>query len=120
MLININTNFDMLTRTFAIIVDQIFEALSQCASLHPDPSSPSSEANGFDIDLEGMNMGMTGMGMGMGMMGDGDFDDLDDAYVDADVEAIQEIVNTEGVENEDGEVGKVLGDYVNDSRYKPY
>ena len=84
------------------IVDPIFEALSQCASLHPDPASPSSP-NGFNF---------------------GDFiteDNLDEAFVDADVELIQEImIGNENPEGEEAETGRVYSDYVNNSRYAPY
>ena len=87
---------------FSHIVDPIFEALSQCASLHPDPASPSSP-NGFNF---------------------GDFiteDNLDEAFVDADVELIQEImIGNENPEGEEAETGRVYSDYVNNSRYAPY
>lgn len=80
-------------------MDTIFDALSYCASLHPDPAS------GSDVD--------DGMGLGD--------DDDDDAFVDADVEAIQAIV----AEGEDGEVnlseaGRVRSDFVTNARYNPY
>ncbi|KAI5119010.1 hypothetical protein M0805_004419 [Coniferiporia weirii] len=56
-------------------LDALFEALSFCASLHPDPAA--SDDDDDDMGLE----------------------DDDDAFVDADVEAIQEIV-AQGVDAE--------------------
>ncbi|KAH8117764.1 regulator of volume decrease after cellular swelling-domain-containing protein [Phellopilus nigrolimitatus] len=77
-------------------LDALFEALSLCASLHPDPAS-----SGDDDD--------------MGMDGD------DDAFVDADVEAVQALV-AQGVDSEPdlSETGRVRSDFVNDTRFKPY
>jgi chloride channel, nucleotide-sensitive, 1A len=90
-------------------VEPIFEALSLCASLHPDP-------NGDDDDD----------------MGD------DNAFIDPDVAGFEPFDGTEGqllpeyisayhwahllryLEQELSEAGKVRSDFVNDSRYAPY
>ena len=46
---------------------------------------------------------------------------LDDAFVDADVEAIQALAaQPVDSELELSETGRVRSDFVNDSRYKPY
>lgn len=71
-------------------MDELFKAISDCGSLHPDPQ------------LEGSDMG--------------DVDD-DDAFIDPDVEAIQQLDGEEPVLTEGG---RVRSDFVNNSRYNPY
>lgn len=80
------------SNTFVIIstVDPIFEALSYCASLHPDPQ-------GSD---------------------DGDDDDDDDTFIDPDTAAFEVFTGDEGEEL--SEVGRVRSDPTNDNRYQPY
>lgn len=73
-------------------VDAIFEALSACAALHPDPAGDS------DDD-----------------MGLGD----DDAFADAEVDP-SELINGEGEGPEITDAGRVRSDFINDSRYRPY
>ena len=82
----------MSSNTFVIIstVDPIFEALSYCASLHPDPQ-------GSD---------------------DGDDDDDDGAFIDPDTAAFEVFTGDEGEEL--SEVGRVRSDPTNDNRYQPY
>lgn len=77
---------------FAIIstVDPIFEALSYCASLHPDPQ-------GSD---------------------DGEDDYDDDAFIDPDTTAFEVFTGDEGEEL--SEVGRVRSAPNNDSRFQPY
>lgn len=84
---------------YVLTVEPIFEALSQCAALHPDPDQSDDE-----------------LGVGMGMGGDDD----DDAFVDADVEAVQAIAHTVGDEPELSEAGRVRSDFASDSRFRPY
>ncbi|KAF8485816.1 regulator of volume decrease after cellular swelling-domain-containing protein [Russula ochroleuca] len=71
-------------------LEPIFEALSYCASLHPDPQ-------GSD---------------------DGDDDDDDDAYIDADTTAFEVFTGEE--DEELSEVGRVRNAPINDNRYQPY
>ncbi len=72
-------------------MDPIFEALSYCASLHPDPQ-------GSD---------------------DGDDDDDDeDAFIDPDTTAFEVFTGDEG--DELSEVGRVRSGSTNDNRYQPY
>jgi chloride channel, nucleotide-sensitive, 1A len=71
-------------------VEPIFEALSVCAALHPDP------ADEDDMD-----------------------DDDDDAFIDADENGPFEVFNgAEGEEL--SEVGRVRSDFANDTRFAPY
>jgi nucleotide-sensitive chloride channel 1A len=67
-------------------VEPIFEALSLCASLHPDKASISD-------------------------------DDIDDAFIDADI-GFETFTGDE--EQEFSEVGRVRSDFINDTRYTPY
>ena len=95
-------------------------AFSDCAMLHPS----------IDPDDEGAGMGF-GLDMGPaismdemdGMNGDEAQANAehDDAFVDADVEAIQTMA-AQGVngELELSETGRVRSDFVNNSRYQPY
>ncbi len=71
-------------------VDPIFEALSYCASLHPDPQ------------------GSDG--------GEDDYDD--DAFIDPDTTVFEVFTGDEGEEL--SEVGRVRSDPTNDNRYQPY
>ena len=89
----------------------IFRNLSDCSSLHPDPDE-SDEMN-FGLDM--------GQGVEVDMNGGDDSTGLDEAFVDADVEAIQALA-TQGVDSELelSETGRVRSDFVNDSRFKPY
>ncbi len=73
-------------------VDAIFEALSACAALHPDPAGDS------DDD-----------------MGLGD----DDAFADAEFDP-SELITGEGEGPELTEAGRVRSDFTNDTRYRPY
>ena len=77
---------------FVIIstVEPIFEALSYCASLHPDPQESD----------------------------DGDDYDDDNAYIDADTTAFEVFTGEEGEEL--SEVGRVRNAPINDNRYQPY
>lgn len=76
-------------------MEAIFEALSACAALHPDPKN--------DDDDEDMGLD----------------DDADDAFVDADAEGFQAIsAGADG--GELSEAGRVRSDFINNSRYKPY
>lgn len=68
----------------------MFEALSACASLHPDPKNI-----GEELDEDG---GIA-------------FDGLDDTGFE---------LFTGGPEEELSEVGRVRSDFVNDNRYQPY
>jgi nucleotide-sensitive chloride channel 1A len=73
-------------------VDPIFEALSYCASLHPDPQ-------GSDD-------------------GDDDDDDDGDVFIDPDTNAFEVFTGDEGEEL--SEVGRVRSAPTNDNRYEPY
>ena len=74
-------------------MDRIFEALSYCASLHPDPQGSDDE--------------------------DGDEDgDGDDAFIDFDTTAFEVFTGDEGEEL--SEVGRVRSAPTNDNRYQPY
>lgn len=73
-----------------VLVEPIFEALSLCASLHPDPA----DENGMD-------------------------DDDDDAFVDVDENSpFETFTGTDGEEL--SEVGRVRSDFINDNRFAPY
>ena len=72
-------------------MDDLFKAISDCGSLHPDPQSEGSEMGGLDDD--------------------------DDAFIDPDVEAFQQV---DGDETELTEAGRVRSDFVNNNRYQPY
>ena len=74
-------------------MDIIFDSLSACAALHPDPASGSDDDMGLD-------------------------DAADDAFVDADTDGFQAI--TEGADGELSEAGRVRSDFVNDNRFRPY
>ena len=76
-------------------MDPIFEALSYCASLHPDPQG----SDGEDGDEDG----------------DGDGDD---AFIDPDTTAFEVFTGDEGEEL--SEVGRVRNAPTNDNRYQPY
>jgi nucleotide-sensitive chloride channel 1A len=71
-------------------VDPIFEALSYCASLHPDPQ-------GSD---------------------DGDDDDDGNVFIDPDTTAFEVFTGDE--DEELSEVGRVRSAPTNDNRYQPY
>ena len=68
---------------------------------------------GFGLDM--------GQGLEVGMDGGDSSTGLDDAFVDADVEAIQALA-AQPVESELelSETGRVRSDFVNNSRYQPY
>ena len=72
-------------------MDDLFKAISDCGSLHPDPQPEGSEMGGLDDD--------------------------DDAFIDPDVEAFQQV---DGDETELTEAGRVRSDFVNNNRYQPY
>jgi len=76
-------------------VDPIFEALSYCASLHPDPQG----SDDGDDD-------------------DDDNDDDDGAFIDPDTAAFEVFTGDEGEEL--SEVGRVRSAPTNDNRYQPY
>lgn len=72
------------------VVDEIFEALSTCAALHPDPDT-----------------------------GDDFGDELgDDAFTDADESRFETFNGTH--QEELSEVGRVRSDFLNNSRFAPY
>lgn len=73
-----------------VVVDGIFEALSSCASLHPDPKTPGDE-----------------------LEEDGGFSVYDENSTTFEV-------FTGGPDEELSEVGRVRSDFVNDNRFKPY
>ena len=61
------------------------------------------------------------MGQGLEVDMEGADSSSDDAFVDADVEAIQALVaQPVDSELELSETGRVRSDFVNDSRFKPY
>jgi chloride channel, nucleotide-sensitive, 1A len=78
---------------FTSTVDPIFEALSYCASLHPDPQG----SDDGDAD---------------------DDDDDDDALINPDTTPFEVFTGDEGEEL--SEVGRVRSAPTNDTRYQPY
>ena len=75
-------------------MEPIFESLSHCASLHPDPQGSSEDEGGFDIDN-------------------------DEAFIDPSIGAFEPFTGAEGEEELD-EAGKVRSGPTNDHRYAPY
>ncbi|TDL16487.1 hypothetical protein BD410DRAFT_795337 [Rickenella mellea] len=75
-------------------LEPMFEALSLCASLHPDPARSDDDDLGEDYD--------------------------DEAFVDADESGIPTYTGQVGGEEELTEVGRVRSDFINDNRYTPY
>lgn len=74
--------------TLIFPVDELFKAISDCGSLHPDPQSEGS-----------------------------DVVDMDDAYVDPEIEVTPQL---DGEEPDLTEAGRVRSDFMNDNRYRPY
>jgi len=71
-------------------VEAIFEALSQCAALHPDPQDDEEEDDLLD----------------------------EDAFVDLNGSTFETFNGDENEEL--SEVGRVRSDFINDNRYAPY
>jgi len=84
----------MLTPQDPASLDPIFEALSYCASLHPDPQGSDDEE------------------------GEDDDDDRGDAFTDPNTTAFEVFTGDEGEEL--SEVGRVRSAPTNDNRYQPY
>lgn len=80
-----------MTTSYLPTVDDIFEALSVCASLHPDELPDESDEEG------------------------------DDAFVDPDALLNGQFETFDGSDEQElSEVGKVRSDLPSDSRYAPY
>lgn len=100
------TNFSpfKLSFPFSLLVEPLFEALSQCASLHPSGNEEDDSGNPF------ASIGAFGTGNYSGAYGEQEEGTFDDAEAD-DGEATEGL--TEG--------GRVRNDFQTpDSRFKPY